>query len=108
MQGGARNRDAFAGSTGEDQPDQQTIWRKADPGNGECHRETKLLPALLGPQIVANGLAHDEADASVVSIPHDGFSVRIKALKVAKTEAASQYTVGEVTVQLEPVIDKRH
>ena len=108
MQASARNRDAFAGSPREDQPDQQTIWCKADPGNGECHRVARLLPALLCLQIVANGLGHDEADASVVSIPHDRLSVRIKALKVAKTEAASQYTVGEVTVQLEPVIDKRH
>ena len=32
MQASARNRDAFAGSTGEDQPEQQTAWRRADPG----------------------------------------------------------------------------
>ena len=103
MQASARNRDAFAGSSAEDQPEQQTVWRKADPGiKGSV---TALIegPALAAFEVVHHSLRDHKADAPVVRVAHDGFAVWIEALQIADAQAAAQHAVGEIAVELEPV-----
>lgn len=64
MQASARNRDAFAGSTGEDQPEQQTVWRKADPGTKGGVAAPTDGPALAAFEVVHHGLRHDLSPGS--------------------------------------------
>ena len=107
MQASARNRDAFAGSTGEDQPEQQTVWRKADPGtNGSVAAPTDGA-ALAAFEVVHHGLRHDEADTPLVRVAHNRLTVWIEALQIADAQAAAQHALGKIAVQLKLIIDQR-
>ena len=107
MQASARNRDAFAVSTGEDQPEQQTVWRKADPGTKGTVAASINGPALVAFEVVHHSLRHDKADAPVVRVAHHRLTVWIEVLQIADTQAATQHALGKIAVQLKLIIDQR-
>ena len=102
MQASARNRDAFAGSTGEDQPEQQTVWRKADPGTKGGVAAPTDGPALAAFEVVHHGLRHDEADTALVRVAHNRLTVWIEPGADAQ---APRSTPSAKSVQLKLIID---
>ena len=106
MQASARNRDAFAGSTGEDQPEQQTVWRKADPGTKGSVAAPTDGTALAAFEVVHDGLRHDDADTPLVRVPDYGLSVWIEAMQIADAQDAAQHDLGKIAVQLKLIIDQ--
>ena len=113
MQANPGNRDAFAGSGGEDQPKQQTAWRRSDPGSGGS--QALFIPAtrvswtelLLALNIIDDGLRDNETNTPIVIRPDYRFAMRVKTLQIAQTKTTPQNTRREVTVEPKAVIDQR-